>query len=248
MVPGRWNSPDGSPDSTKKPRSGWPHRLLLAFLCSALLSVFSPFPALSQAVRGRVIDDRSNDGIEGVAITLFRYGRKGRTVSSDRTGEFFLPLPGGGLFSLEAGRIGYATSRSRQFIAELTDTITVEFRLDVEAILLDPLVVTAVDGRGESRFKRHREEWGRGVFLSPAVVDSIQPKHPADIFRGQEKTRFIWDGLRTQRLDRPYIRKNGKLTAATWAEAFAAIAEKVAAASADKVGAIAGDLSSGYAG
>jgi len=42
-----------------------------------------------------------------------------------------------------------------------------------------------------------------------------------------DKTRFIWDGLKTQRLDRPYIRKNGKLTAASWAEAFAAIAEKV---------------------
>jgi hypothetical protein len=148
VVPGRWNSPDGSPDSTKKPRSGWPQRLLLAFLCSALLSVFTPSPALSQAVRGRVIDDRSSDGIEGVAITLFRYGRKGRTVSSDSTGEFFLPLPGRGPFSLEAGRIGYATSRSRQFIAELTDTITVEFRLDVEAILLDPLVVTAVGSPG----------------------------------------------------------------------------------------------------
>ncbi len=37
-----------------------------------------------------------------------------------------------------------------------------------------------------------------------------------------DKTRFIWDGLRTQRLDRPYVRENGKLRAATWDEAFAA--------------------------
>jgi len=59
-----------------------------------------------------------------------------------------------------------------------------------------------------------------------------------------DKTRFIWDGLKTQRLDRPYIRKNGKLTAATWSEAFDVIAAKVSATSADKIGAIAGDLSS----
>ncbi len=26
-----------------------------------------------------------------------------------------------------------------------------------------------------------------------------------------DKTRFIWDGLRTQRLDKPYVRENGKL-------------------------------------
>jgi hypothetical protein len=189
---GRWKTPDISSVSNKKPTSGWPQRFLLAVLLTVLVSVVFPSPAASQAVRGQVIDDQTNDGVDGVAITLIRYGRKGRTVLSDSAGGFFLPLPGRGPFSLEAGRIGYATSTSRQFIAEYTDTITVEFRLDVEAILLDPLVVTAVDGRGESRFKRHQEEWGRGIFLSPSMVDSIQPQHPADVFRGQEKTRFLW--------------------------------------------------------
>ena len=58
-----------------------------------------------------------------------------------------------------------------------------------------------------------------------------------------DKTRFIWDGLRTQRLDRPYIRSGGKLVPASWSEAFAAIASKVSATSGEKIGAIAGDLS-----
>src|SRR5690606_23036312 len=57
-----------------------------------------------------------------------------------------------------------------------------------------------------------------------------------------DKTRFIWDGLRTQRLDRPYIRKNGRLQQAGWAEAFAAINEAVAKTSGERIGAIAGDL------
>ncbi|NNF80057.1 MAG: NADH-quinone oxidoreductase subunit G, partial [Rhizobiales bacterium] len=57
-----------------------------------------------------------------------------------------------------------------------------------------------------------------------------------------DKTRFIWDGLRTQRLDQPYVRKNGKLEAASWDEAFAAIAEKIKATTPDRIGAIAGDL------
>ena len=38
---------------------------------------------------------------------------------------------------------------------------------------------------------------------------------------------MIVDGLSTQRLDRPYVRENGKLRPATWQEAFAAIAAKV---------------------
>jgi len=59
-----------------------------------------------------------------------------------------------------------------------------------------------------------------------------------------DKTRFIWDGLRTQRLDRPYVRVNGRLQAASWTEAFSAIAAKVKQAGAKKTGAIIGDLAS----
>ncbi len=57
-----------------------------------------------------------------------------------------------------------------------------------------------------------------------------------------DKTRFIWDGLRSQRLDQPYIRVDGKLRTATWAQAFDAIAAKVKNTSPDKMAAIAGDL------
>ena len=170
-------------------------RIKLPFIAalSSLLMVLSlPSPSHAQAVKGRLIDDLTTEGIDGVAVTLFRYGLKGRTVISDSTGAFFLPLPGRGPYSLEAERLGYATSRSRQLVAELTDTISVEFRLNMEVILLDPLVVTALDGRGESRFERHQVEWGKGVFMTPEMVDSIQPEHPADVFRGQEKTWFTW--------------------------------------------------------
>lgn len=59
-----------------------------------------------------------------------------------------------------------------------------------------------------------------------------------------DKTRFIWDGLRTQRLDRPYIRVNGRLQAASWAEAFAAVKAAVSRTTPAKIGAVAGDLTS----
>ncbi|TGD64122.1 NADH-quinone oxidoreductase subunit G [Tabrizicola sp. WMC-M-20] len=54
-----------------------------------------------------------------------------------------------------------------------------------------------------------------------------------------DKTRFIWDGLRRQRLDTPYIRENGRLRKAGWGEALAAAA---AAMKGRKVAAIVGDL------
>jgi NADH-quinone oxidoreductase subunit G len=57
-----------------------------------------------------------------------------------------------------------------------------------------------------------------------------------------DKTRHACDGLMRQRLDRPYVRRNGKLQPATWAEAFAAVADRISAKKADKIGVIAGDL------
>ena len=39
-----------------------------------------------------------------------------------------------------------------------------------------------------------------------------------------DKSRFVWDGLNTQRLDTPYVRRDGKLAASTWNDAFAVIA------------------------
>ncbi|MDH3739953.1 MAG: NADH-quinone oxidoreductase subunit NuoG [Hyphomicrobiales bacterium] len=57
-----------------------------------------------------------------------------------------------------------------------------------------------------------------------------------------DKTRFIWDGLKSQRLDKPYIRQAGKLRAASWDEAFNAIADKMNAAGPGKTAALTGDM------
>jgi len=59
-----------------------------------------------------------------------------------------------------------------------------------------------------------------------------------------DKSRYIVDGLKTQRLDRPYVRRDGRLVAASWSEAFAAIAAKLKATTPNRVGAVAGDLAS----
>ncbi len=54
-----------------------------------------------------------------------------------------------------------------------------------------------------------------------------------------DKTRFVWDGLRRQRLDRPYVRIDGKLKPATWPEALSAAAS---AMKGKKVAGLIGDL------
>ena len=72
-------------------------------------------------------------------------------------------------------------------------------------------------------------------------VKRIVPRNHDDVNEEwiSDKTRFIWDGLRRQRLDQPYVRENGKLKPASWGQAFAAIAEAVKG---KKVAGLVGDL------
>jgi NADH-quinone oxidoreductase subunit G len=78
---------------------------------------------------------------------------------------------------------------------------------------------------------------GRQVMrVLPRINEAVNEEWLAD------KSRHACDGLGYQRLDRPYVRVNGKLQSATWDEAFAAIASKLRGMPGAKIGAIAGDL------
>ncbi|WP_316205100.1 MULTISPECIES: NADH-quinone oxidoreductase subunit NuoG [unclassified Bradyrhizobium] len=78
---------------------------------------------------------------------------------------------------------------------------------------------------------------GREVMrILPRINDAVNEEWISD------KARHVVDGLRTQRLDRPYVREGGKLRAATWPEAFNVIASKLARIDGKRIGAIAGDL------
>jgi NADH-quinone oxidoreductase subunit G len=78
---------------------------------------------------------------------------------------------------------------------------------------------------------------GREVMrILPRVNEAVNEEWISD------KTRHIVDGLRSQRLDRPYIRENGQLQPASWPDAFEAIAARTARIDGKRIGAIAGDL------
>lgn len=77
---------------------------------------------------------------------------------------------------------------------------------------------------------------GREVMrVLPRLNESINEEWISD------KTRFIWDGLKSQRLDRPYVRRNRKLASTTWDDAFQTVAKAVKKPGV-RIGAIAGDL------
>ena len=81
------------------------------------------------------------------------------------------------------------------------------------------------------------EARGREVLrILPRINDAINAEWISD------KARHVWDGLRAQRLDRPYVRRSGKLAPATWDEAFGVIAKKLKGLDGARFAAITGDL------
>jgi len=76
---------------------------------------------------------------------------------------------------------------------------------------------------------------GQVMRVLPRLNDDVNEEWISD------KTRHAIDGLRHQRLDRPYVRVKGKLVEATWDDAFAAIAAKLKPLDGSKIAAIVGD-------
>jgi NADH-quinone oxidoreductase subunit G len=117
--------------------------------------------------------------------------------------------------------VGALTSKPYAFLArpwELTKTLSID--------VMDALgSAIRVDARGSEVMR-----------ILPRVNDAINEEWISD------KTRHVWDGLRTQRLDRPYVKRGGKLVPASWDEAFGAIAERLKGLAGSRFAAIAGDL------
>ncbi|MEO0411299.1 MAG: NADH-quinone oxidoreductase subunit NuoG [Pseudomonadota bacterium] len=57
-----------------------------------------------------------------------------------------------------------------------------------------------------------------------------------------DKTRYVYDGLNKRRLDKPYVRRNGKLQAVSWGEAFDTVRLALSGVPGDGIAALAGDL------
>jgi len=75
-------------------------------------------------------------------------------------------------------------------------------------------------------------------------VMRVLPRRNDDVNEAwiSDKARFAIDGLKFKRLDKPYIRRDGKLVPASWSEAFALVAEKIRDTAPARVAALAGNL------
>jgi len=174
----------------------WSHRRAagrgFSFFLAVCLLLLIRTPTAAQAIRGIVVDDINQTRVPAAAVRLVKDGERGRGTQTDEEGGFFLLLPERGEFQLEVSRLGYETTLSQLVRVELGDTVSVEFRVRPDAVLLDPITVVGRSSRGRNAFGRRQLEWDRGIFLTPAMIDSISPDHPAEVLKGLEKVDVRW--------------------------------------------------------
>jgi len=135
-----------------------------------------------QTIAGTLVDDDTQEGIDGATITLL--GSTRNRISStltDSLGNFALPVPNLGAYYLEAERIGYGTTVSQSFNVAATDTTTVTFFLAVAAVRLEPIVVGIPTVIGSEVFAQ-RMATGQGVFFTPTmIVAPLADLEPEDL-------------------------------------------------------------------
>lgn len=182
---------------------------VLAACVSALATSLAPSaqPLEAQAIRGHLVDDRSLRPVIGARVGVLQDGEVLGATTTDSTGFFLLAVPGPGTYALEAERLGYRTARSQS--VPVADTLSVEFRLDPETILLDPIVVTARSRAGRNQFYRRMDEWGEGIFLGPEQIDTLVSRHIGEVFEGREEIFLIWDAGPYGPIPRPISHKGG---------------------------------------
>ena len=162
-------------------------------------------------------------------------------------------------FSAEVAGVPELGATGRGEDMEITTYLERAMSSELQGNVIDLCPVGALTSRP---YEFHARPWELVKTESIDVMDAVGSAIRVDV-RGREvmrvlprlneavneewisdKTRFIWDGLRTQRLDRPYIRKDGRLVPASWADAFAMIALRVKGTDPKQIGALVGDLAS----
>lgn len=150
----------------------------LGILTSALTAVAAASPVRAQIIRGRLLEDGSDKPIPAAQISLFQQeGGLARTVITDSNGRFFVLVPKPGDYFLRGESLGYRAAMSPPLKLIAGDTLDIEFRLAVDAVLLAPLTVTATARAWEDRYapaalgpyyerQRRYGEAGLGRFIS----------------------------------------------------------------------------------
>ena len=154
----------------------------------ALLGILACAPAAlhAQIVNGILLDAGSRAPLAGGQVTVLnRDSALVVQARADSAGAFAFTLPGRGSYRLQADQPGYRTAASPPISIGGNDTLTVEFTLAQDVVVLEPLVVTGRNRRltpAARRFYDRAERAGFGNFITRDDIERTHPIRITDLF------------------------------------------------------------------
>lgn len=148
-------------------------------------------------------------------------------------------------------------SFSRGESMEISTYLNSAIKSELSGNLIDLCPVGALTSKPYS-FKAR--SWELRPIESIDVMDAVGSNIRVDVTRGEvmrilprlnesineewvsDKTRFVYDGLKNQRLDAPYIRKAGKLVPVSWDEALRFLSKQMSGLKGKEIGAVVGGM------
>ena len=130
----------------------------LALCACAILAVAAPAPVLAQSIVGKVLDSESSEPLVGAEIILLDDAGRPRVRGfSDTGGGFRIETQGAGRYRLRVAHLGHLEYTSTDIRVSRGDVVTVEIRMGMHAIPLDPLTVVAPPSHQSAHLREFNE-------------------------------------------------------------------------------------------
>lgn len=158
-----------------------PTRILTVTLL-VLAGLVAPSVSSAQSIIGTVLADPIGERIPNVNVTLFDAdGVAVRTAMSDTAGVFRIRAPGEGRYTLRADHLGYATVVTEPLELGAAEAVRITISMSVDAVPLEPLVVTERRRYPSSRIQEFHERaeeaerTGMGRIVTRGEIERLRP-------------------------------------------------------------------------
>jgi hypothetical protein len=159
-------------------------------LACAALACCAASAASAQRIAGTVIDAASGRPIPAAEVVLLDAGRSPLArQQSDSTGHFAFGLLQAAPYILRAQRLGYAPVLTSRVTLADGESVIVELRMGVDAIAVEPLVITARNTVRAGRLREYYERlemrgrMGSGHFITREEIETRPGAGTADLLR-----------------------------------------------------------------
>jgi hypothetical protein len=174
------------------------HTTVLRSFAVALALVAMACPTAAQTISGHVQNDASGNPLESVHVVLLdEEGDSFGETFTNGTGWFRLVIPRSGTWIIAADLIGYGFVQSEPIEIEPDERVTVEIKMAVEAIPMEPVVVTGRVSHmnGDIQEFYDRVERGKlsgfGRFVTREDIERGVPMQPSDLLRTMPGVRVM---------------------------------------------------------